>query len=150
MATQRRDERGATWVETAIAGSVVTLLVAVAVVYGVREYAGMVGEGHHAAVVDGHAYSHSAEAVAPVAVNVVAAATVADPAIPEGGDACGALPGVQPQAFDCSLPLFVDALHTVSEVTAGYVCADSANYHVFGGQSESAHKKCVLKTADRS
>lgn len=151
----RPGERGATKVEV-ILGSIVLGAVALAVVVvGMRSYAVVVGETHHATVVDGHQFSHPAdappaeavvEADGPVTVSVVAAGTVADDA---AGDSCGLLPGQQPHEADCDLPLFVAALDLSGSGTVRYACADREHYEVRNGQAVEPHKQCVLKSAAR-
>ena len=139
-----------------ILGSIVLSVVALGlVVVGMRTYAVVVGETHHAMVVDGHQYTHPAEppadepvdAAGPVSVNVVAAATVADV---ESGDSCGFLPGRQPHEADCALPLYVPALHVGGTgAKVQYSCADHEHYEVHDGQTVEPNKQCVLKTAER-
>lgn len=150
LSALRHSDRGMTRLES-------NLLVAVLVIGAVigasvlfRTYSSAVGETEHATVQDGQPFTHQVAAEAPIAVNVVAAGTIAQPlaeVADDGVDTCAELPGVQPAGFDCSLPVYVPALDlAASHVKGRYQCADRTRYQLVGGQSVQPGKLCVLKT----
>ena len=143
-----RCDRGATRVESIALGLALSLVVAVGAVLIGWQYFDIMGDTQHAvAPLDGTTVSTGAE---PVAVSVVQAATVEQPVTSpdDDVDACGSIPGFQPHGFDCAMPLFVDALERTSTAQdTRFLCADSINYQVVGGQDEGERKLCVLKTA---
>ena len=140
---------------TRLESNVLVGILVVAMVIGasilIRTYSSTVSETEHATVQEGQPFVHEVAADAPVAVNVVAAGTIAQPldaVVDDGSDVCPELPGRQSGRFDCSLPLHVPALDVAASHLKGrYQCADHANYQLVGGQAVEPDKQCVLKTA---
>lgn len=145
-------DRGMTRLESNLLMAVLIVGVVIGASVLVRTYSSTVSETEHATVQEGKPYEHDAVAAdGPVSVNVVAAGTIAQPVekmVDASVDTCEALPGVQPQGFDCSLPLQVPALDVAASHLKGrYQCADRVNYQLVGGQAVEVDKQCILKSA---
>lgn len=152
LSALRHSDRGMTRLESNLLVAVLVIGVVIGASVLIRTYSSTVNETEHATVQDGQPFRHQPDAEAPVAVNVVAAGTIAQPpgeVDDDGVDACAELPGVQPAHFDCSLPVYVPALDVAaSHVKGRYQCADHADYQLVGGQSVQPQKLCVLKTVE--
>lgn len=149
MRTLMSSDRGMTRLESNIVAGVLIIGLAVGFAVLFRTYSTTLGETEHATVQDGQPFRHEAPAE-PIAVNVVAAGTIAQPLDARSGsgaDSCADLPGVQPSGFDCALPIYAPALDlAASHLKGRYQCADHANYQLVGGQAVEADKRCILKT----
>lgn len=152
MRVSLSSDQGMTRLESNIVAGVLIVALAVGVSVLFRTYSTTMGETEHATVQNGQPFQHEvAVADAPIAVNVVAAGTIAQPleaTVDSGTDSCVDLPGLQPGGFDCSLPLYAPALDlAASNLKARYQCADHANYQLVGGQAVEADKRCILRSA---
>ena len=151
MSSLRGSDSGMTRLESNVLVGVLVVAMVIGASILIRTYSSTVNETEHATVQEGQPFVHDDTADAPIAVNVVAAGTIAQPldtAVDDGTDVCPELPGLQPGRFDCSLPLYVPALDVAaSHVKGRYQCADHANYQLVGGQAVESEKLCVLKTA---
>ena len=143
-------DRGATRLEVAFVLALLLVVGSLAMAAGGTTVFGWARSAPDAVgPVDERGPSAGASAAAPVSVNVAAAATIGE--LDDGTDTCARILGIQSRGFDCTLPLYVDAMDKPGPVgKVKYYCADSSMYHLVGGQRSALHKKCVLTTAARA